>query len=331
MTTRLSANEIERAAAILRSGGTVAFPTETVYGLGANCLDPTAVAKIFIAKGRPADNPLIVHVADVDMVSCVAEVIPSVAQQLMEHYWPGPLTLVLGKLASVSDEVTAGLATVAVRMPNHRVALELIREANLPLAAPSANLSGRPSATSWQSVLEDLDGRIDAVICDEQCQIGIESTVLDLSGSQPIILRHGAITLEDFHEAGFKDVAIWNSNVDIDSAMLNSPGLRHRHYQPQASVVVIDLNEHGTSKWYDDLRSNGNRIAWIGLQRQPDDLLLQTQVVFDSIEEYSANLYETFRKMDHASIEVIVCEAVPQVGLGRALMDRLQRASVPRL
>ena len=195
-TQRIQADQLQIAADILRDGGIVAFPTETVYGLGADALNPRAVEKIFVAKGRPSDNPLIVHVASVGQLNEVAQEISGVANLLIEQFWPGPLTIVAQKRPLVPNNVTAGLDTVAVRMPADPTALELIRLAGKPIVAPSANSSGRPSATTWQAVLSDLDGRIDGVVCGPATRIGIESTVVDTTGDQPIVLRHGAITQE---------------------------------------------------------------------------------------------------------------------------------------
>ena len=197
-TRHFSVSDIDAAAELLRSGELVAFPTETVYGLGANALSEAAVQRIFVAKGRPSDNPLIVHIASRTQLEHLVTSIPEVATRLMDQFWPGPLTIVLPKRPEVPNLVTAGLNTVAVRMPNHLIAIELIGQAGVPLAAPSANRSGRPSATTWQAVSEDLDGRIAGIICGEPTDFGLESTVVDVNSEQPRLLRPGGITFEQF-------------------------------------------------------------------------------------------------------------------------------------
>ena len=233
MTLRLSPQEFSAASDLLRRGGTVAFPTETVYGLGADATNPAAVARIFQAKGRPADNPLIVHLYHRTQLESYCRAIPVLADALIARFCPGPLTLVLPKQATIPDIVTAGMDSVAIRFPAHPTTRRLLEQCQLPLAAPSANRSGRPSATTWQAVLEDLDGAIDAVICDDPADIGLESTVLDLTQARPTILRAGSVTLNDLRAI---DPAISECLPTAAASQANSPGLRHRHYQPLARV-----------------------------------------------------------------------------------------------
>ena len=297
------------AADAIRNGGTVAFPTETVFGLGADALNKTAVAKIFEAKGRPADNPLIVHVANREQVSLVAQRIPEIAIDLMEAFFPGPLTLVLPKHPSVPAITTAGLDSVAVRMPNHPVALRLIEACQTPLAAPSANRSGRPSPTTWEDVLQDLDGRIDVLLKGSQSLVGLESTVVDCTGETPVILRTGAISLEEIQQVA-PTATYSRDNTDHHK----SPGTRHRHYQPNAKVVLVDAPFEGV----------GGSTAFIGFSGGTN---VQFRMIPLTVEEYAHHLYSFFRNCDRAGIGVIFCERVSEKGLGVALMDRLKRAS----
>ena len=242
----LLTHSAQAAAEFIRRGETVAFPTETVYGLGANALDETAVAKIFAAKGRPADNPLIVHLADTVQIENVVREVNAAAKLFIENFFPGALTLVLPKAERVPEIVTAGLQTVGVRVPAHDLAREFLRACALPIAAPSANLSGRPSPTTWQAVKEDLDGRIACILQGEQTQVGLESTVVDCTGEVPIVLRAGAVTLEQLrgvvattrllHKgAASRGNALPGDDPDtFENFAKRSPGLRHQHYAPCA-------------------------------------------------------------------------------------------------
>lgn len=320
MTLRLEPREYLQAADILRRGGIVAFPTETVYGLGGDATLPSAIAAIFEAKGRPSDNPLIVHLGSPDQLTDCCRQIPSLAYSLMDAFCPGPLTLVLPKKPIILDRVTASLPSVAVRFPAHETARKLLLAADRPIAAPSANRSGSPSATRWEAVLEDLDGRIDAVLCDRAAEIGLESTVVDLTSPTPIILRHGAITLEQLRaiEANFATAAPELSTT------VNSPGLRHRHYQPRARVYLCESHP------YFDRKKEPMRRAWIGLtDLSPDRDRFALIQACSTVDEYARSLYEYFRHCDALQIDEIYCQAVTEAGLGRALMDRLRRAAQP--
>ncbi|MDZ4848586.1 MAG: L-threonylcarbamoyladenylate synthase [Pirellulaceae bacterium] len=322
MTLRLDPNQYSQAAEILRRGGTVAFPTETVYGLGADATNASAIQALFTAKGRPSDNPLIVHLRHVEQLNACCRVIPDVAYRFMAAFCPGPLTIVLPKQPSIVDGVTAGLDTVAVRFPSHPTAQKILEAAGLPIAAPSANQSGRPSATTWQAVLEDLDGRIDAVMCDGATDIGLESTVLDLSQSHPIILRHGAITLEQL-----RDVEPTTSlRSSLDSNRPNSPGLRHRHYQPRCNVVLCDgpdeIKERTSRQ-----EVKHSKTAYIGLSAPNGDREIAMLKHCQSLDDYARFFFDFFRQCDAAGIETIYCQRVEEVGLGRAMMDRLRRAA----
>jgi L-threonylcarbamoyladenylate synthase len=331
MTQRLAPDQWLPAANILKHGGTVAFPTETVYGLGADATRSTSIEAIFRAKGRPSDNPLIVHLHHPDQLDDYCQSIPSLAFELIAKFCPGPLTLVLGKKPSIVSSVTAGLDTVAVRFPSHPTAQRILEAADLPIAAPSANRSGSPSATSWQAVLEDLDGRIDAVVCDGAAAIGVESTVLDLSSLRPVILRHGAITLEQLREIE-PSVTL---HATVASNQANSPGLRHRHYQPRAQVVLCDAQNDATAQANLSLISNNAaaqeaRNAFIGLSEPDSSQRFEMQLRCSDIEEYARSLFDFFRRCDAHDIKRIYCERVEEIGLGRAVMDRLRRASESR-
>jgi L-threonylcarbamoyladenylate synthase len=300
------------AAEFIKRGGVVAFPTETVYGLGADVFDEEAIKKIFIAKGRPSDNPLIAHVADVSQISLLASHIIDSARQLIEAFFPGPLTVVLPKKESVPLIATAGLQTVGVRMPRHPIANEFLRLCETPLVAPSANLSGKPSPTVWQAVYEDLNGKIDCILCGGQTEVGLESTVVDCTDDVPLVLRAGAVTLEQLQ----KVVASTRLANVKDDDVVRSPGLKHKHYSPKARVVLIDS--------LDEIVLADNS-AYIGLDAPEFDFELQQ--VCSSVEEYAHDLFLFFRRCDEREIKIIFCQKVEEKGLGLALMDRLKRAT----
>jgi L-threonylcarbamoyladenylate synthase len=331
MTQRLNPNEWLQAAKILKRGGTVAFPTETVYGLGADATRSTSIDAIFRAKGRPSDNPLIVHLHHPDQLGFYCQPISSLAYELIAKFCPGPLTLVLAKKPSIVDSVTAGLSTVAIRFPSHPTAQRILEAVDLPIAAPSANRSGSPSATSWQAVLEDLDGRIDAVVCDGSAAIGLESTVLDLSGLRPVVLRHGAVTLEQLR-AIEPSVSL---HTPSETHVVNSPGLRHRHYQPRAQVVLchspsdlVDADSHASH--LPNQTGSEERIAYIGLSEFESSQRFAMQQRCSDVAEYASRLFDFFRQCDAHNIQRIYCQRVDESGLGRAVMDRLGRASESR-
>ncbi|MDA1029253.1 MAG: L-threonylcarbamoyladenylate synthase [Bacteroidetes bacterium] len=303
-------DDVSLAAQRIRLGGLVAFPTETVFGLGANALDTEAVQRLFVAKGRPADNPLIVHVANPDDVRVLTSRIPSYAETLMEAFFPGPLTLVLPRAPIVPDITTAGLETVAIRMPDHEIALDLIRQSGMFIAAPSANRSGRPSPTTWEDVFEDLDGRIDLILKGTQTQFGLESTVVDCTGDFPVILRPGSVSLEEL-------TAVQALTVYSDSSELSqrSPGTNHRHYQPNARVLLVP------NPCLDDIPRDA---AFIGLA---GGFGAHLRYEAKSVADYAHHLFSFFRRCEKEGIRSIYCQKVPAVGIGRALMDRLERAA----
>mgnify|MGYP001752509984 FL=1 len=231
---------LRQAGALLRAGEVVGMPTETVYGLAANALDGAAVAKIFLAKGRPQDNPLIVHIADKEQLSTLARMVPESARKLADAFWPGPLTIILPKAACIQDEVSAGLDTVGIRLPSHPVARALIREAGVPLAAPSANLSGRPSTTTSGHVMDDLGGKIPAIVEGGPCAVGVESTVVSLAGNVPRLLRPGGVSLEQLESVlGSVEVDRALREKIGDEVRVSAPGMKYRHYAPKAPVTVV--------------------------------------------------------------------------------------------
>ncbi|MEO8650092.1 MAG: L-threonylcarbamoyladenylate synthase [Acidobacteriota bacterium] len=302
----------EAAAVYIRSGGVVAFPTETVYGLGANVFNAAAVARIFEAKRRPADNPLIVHIGSLKQLDLLTSEVKGSARRLMDHFFPGPLTVVVRRSPEVSDIVTAGLHSIGVRMPASDIARRFIESCGVPIAAPSANLSGRPSPTTWQAVLEDLDGRIDCILQGEPTKIGLESTIVDCTKAQPRLLRTGAISID-----GLRHVVPNIIEPEPDELIeIRSPGLRHRHYSPNAKVVIASG---------EDNTGGQEETAYIGIT--VPIAVYKLTAVCRSMDEYAGRIFEFFRECDRQGIETIYCEAVPAEGIGAALMDRIRRAT----
>ncbi len=331
---------IARAADILRRGGLVAFPTETVYGLGADALNVAAVRRIFEAKGRPTEDPLIVHVHDIDALSALTDDRPDTVEALASRFWPGPLTMVLRRSRVVPPEVTAGLGTVAVRIPAHPIAFALISAAAIPVAAPSANLFSRPSPNRARHVLEDLDGRIDLVIDGGSTTVGVESTVIDLTAPTPTILRPGAVTLEMIREV-LPGVGLSHASARDPGAGMKSPGLLSRHYSPRAELTLYEGPTRSVLERIiadaanaiargqrpgviaadeDDLgpASSVLRIARLGPERDHQAL--------------AANLYSTLRSLDAEGVDVILTRTfADESGLAAAIHDRLRRAAAGRI
>ena len=330
-TEYLSIHELARAAALLRAGQVVAFPTETVYGLGADALNPAAIDKVFQAKGRPSDNPLIVHLHDPSSLGRVVSSVPIIAEKWMRQFWPGPLTIVMPKHRDVPLSVTAGLNTVAVRIPDHEHARSLIQLSGCPIAAPSANRSGRPSATTWQSVAEDLDGLIAAIVCDDPTRVGVESTVVDASGAIPRVLRQGGVTFEELAKLT-PELLPYQSKID---GQVNSPGRLHRHYQPSAKVVLVDsvseieaLQSQNLGRLPTNDRSRENSQAYIGLEAiSSGDIPFAMVEHCESVGTYANRLFDFMRQADRKGVQIIWCQRAPKSGLGAAINDRLERAA----
>ena len=302
----------------------MAFPTETVFGIGADATNSEAVKKLFAAKGRPSNNPLIVHLDDGGHWSRAATQLPQVAEAMLDAFCPGPLTLVLPKLPTISDQVTAGLATVGVRIPNHPVAREILRVAAVPVAAPSANRSGRPSGTTWKAVAEDLDGRIDAIFTADSTSIGIESTVVDCCGPFPVVLRPGAITLEQLQQVApqAREFGVDEKrHMVVSGEQVNSPGILHPHYQPSAEVFIVEVPPVGISVDVSAVSAFCGMEGFDGL----DAFALSR--IFGSLEDYAAGFYEFLREVDRQSFEKVFVQTAADEGIGRALRDRQRRAA----
>lgn len=316
---------IERAAAVLRAGGLVVFPTETVYGLGANALDPAAVGRIFAAKGRPANNPLIVHVPDAATVSLVATAWPDVAGRLAHRFWPGPLTLVLPKRGEVPDSVTAGGPTVAVRVPAHPVAIALLRAAGIPVAAPSANPSNQLSPTRAEHVCRMLDGRVDLILDGGPTTGGIESTVVDVTCSPPRLLRPGLIGPAELQDViGPLDRA--TAAAISPGAAQVSPGMLPRHYAPRTKLLCY---ERGAREQVEAMSRAGSRVGWIAFASEAvRELPGVVSVRLPSHPAgYAAHLFDALHRLDEAGLDVIVVEAPPAADEWLAVRDRLRRAA----
>ena len=323
------------AADILKSGGLVGFPTETVYGLGANALDARAVLSIFAAKGRPADNPLIVHIYDRSQMEPLCTV-PEQAYPLMDAFWPGPLTLLCVRKPAVPEQVTAGLPTVAVRMPSHPVARRMLQVCGLPVAAPSANSSGRPSPTTAAHVLEDMDGKIPLIIDGGMCDVGLESTVLDLCHGEPVILRPGGITKEMIESVLGCEVKVAGSvlrPLRKDEKAL-SPGMRYKHYSPEASVTLVEGPDERVvpllEKLYREQADLGRKCCVLCFSEHVSRLAECCPHDIGSAaspSETAHRLFDVLRRLDEEHMEVVFSEVLPPEGVGLAVMNRLGRAA----
>lgn len=332
--------ELDYAAQVLRNGGLVAFPTETVYGLGANALDKHAVEGIYKAKGRPSDNPLIVHIAETAALKELTSGIPQTAPKLMEAFWPGPLTLLMPKSDKIPAIVTAGLDTVGIRMPSNPIALELIRRSGVPVAAPSANSSGRPSPTLAKHVVEDLSGKVDVIIDGGHSKVGVESTVLDITADPPMILRPGGVTFERLTQLLGKvlfDPVI--SSEGKSSAPPRAPGMKYRHYAPKAMMLLVQgspeavADEIGrraelydrdgtnvgilvtdeTAAFYEPALHAYCKFISLGSRRNPESL--------------ATNLFKSLRDFDENEVGVILAEVPEAAGIGQAVMNRMLKAA----
>ena len=322
---------MEKAGEILKSGGLVAFPTETVYGLGGDALNPEASAKIYAAKGRPSDNPLIVHIADMEALKVLASEVPEKAKLLADRFWPGPLTMIMPKSDAVPYATTGGLDTVAIRMPSHPTAYELIRSSGVYIAAPSANTSGRPSPTTAQHVYEDLNGRIDMIIDSGKVDIGLESTIVDLTGEIPTILRPGYIT-----RAMLEEVV---GPVTIDKAedpnlRPKAPGMKYKHYAPKGDLVIVEGKKQAVAEMINYLTKmdaeSGLKTAVIASDENLSLYDADCRINIGSREHeesIAANLYEVLREMDELGVQKMYSESFAGGSLGAAIMNRLLKAA----
>lgn len=325
-TKILTQEDIKEAAAIIKEGGLVAFPTETVYGLGANALNGDAVAKVYEAKGRPSDNPMIVHVG---RASDIGQLTPKLSPDivaLIENFWPGPLTLVVKRKSIVPDRTTGGLDTVGVRMPDSKIALDLINWSGCPIAAPSANLSGRPSPTRASDVVEDLNGKVDAIIQGPDCRVGIESTVLDVTGETPTILRPGIITPESIEAAIGKKVSVDPAlyvnrprDVSDEEFKPKSPGMKYKHYAPKADMTVIEGQREKVKTEIERLKVLNERMG-----NKVGVLLFEERAFIEAAHDFFARL----RDMDKQGVDLILAGALSDTdGVGFAVMNRMLKSA----
>lgn len=328
--------KIQTAARIIQKGGLVAFPTETVYGLGADALNAKAVLALFEAKKRPLDNPPIVHVANASEVYKLAMQVSPKADLLMKKFWPGPLTLVFKRSSIIPEVTVAGLDTVAIRMPKHKVAIELIKQSNRPIAAPSANLAGKPSPTTAKHVYEDLNGRIDAILDSGSTNIGVESTVLDVSVDPPIVLRPGGTTFEALKRVlgKVKLHPFVEAEEELPLGKARSPGMRHKHYAPKAKVIVVEGAVPAVINKIKELaKSYRFKGAKVGVLATDETQTAYKAAIVKSLGSrfnlpvVAQNLFRLLREVDAEKVDVIIAEGVPSEGIGLAIMNRLRKAS----
>lgn len=326
---------IEKGAMIIKNGGLVAFPTETVYGLGANGLDQEAVCKIYEAKGRPSDNPMILHISSREMLEKLVRDIPKAAEDCMDMFWPGPLTMIFFKKDIIPEKVCAGLDTVAIRMPSDSFARNLIERSGVPIAAPSANTSGRPSPTKASHVLEDMAGKIDLIVDGGPTEVGIESTVLDMTVNPPMLLRPGGVTLEDLKAL--------LGEVDVDPALLGgkpkevlhpkSPGQKYKHYAPKAECLLFAGNLKNVAKEVDKrIKENPNKKIAVLATEETLDLYREKPYLMinmgsrEHLQEIAHNIFNALRECDEAEVDLIYVEGFSFQGMGQGIMNRLLKA-----
>ena len=327
MKTKLltdTTEDIRIAAEIIAGGGLAAFPTETVYGLGADALNPEAVAKVYAAKGRPSDNPMIVHISSKGDLIKLTPRITEDMDKLMEAFWPGPMTMIVPRRPVVPDTTTGGLDTVGIRMPSHPAALELIRRSGCPIAAPSANLSGKPSPTTAKHVIDDLSGRVDAIICSGNCQVGIESSVIDMTGEEPMILRPGIITKEDFEQVLGKAVALdptLNKRPDLfnnGDFKPKAPGMKYKHYAPKAEMIIFEGGMEAVR--------GAMEAEKTAREKAGEKVCL---ILFDEGEEKAAahDFFARLREADDSGADVILAAALSERGVGFSVMNRMLKSA----
>lgn len=330
-TAFLNSKELDHAVTYLKNGEVVAFPTETVYGLGADATNEEAVKKIFAAKGRPNDNPLIIHISNVDQLESYVQSIPEAAKKVIAHFWPGPCTIILRKKGAIAPSVTGGLDTVGVRMPDHPVALELIEKVGIPLAAPSANSSGKPSPTTALHVKKDLDGKIQAIIDGGATGVGLESTVLDLTNpDKPTILRPGGVTREEL-EAVLGQVWL-DTHLDDESVAPKSPGMKYTHYAPEKPVWILPDSFEQTETLLKQLEMSGEKIGLLISEEWMGSLSDTKRICYTLGEKKkpqlaAARLFSSLRALDEEDVSLILVEPYAKEGIGTAFMNRLEKAA----
>ena len=332
--TEKDTDVLKEAAQVIKNGGLVAFPTETVYGLGANALNEQACMKIYEAKGRPQDNPLIIHVAGFDIERYV-KYIPEKAKLLMEAFWPGPLTIIMPKSDVIPDRVTAGLDSVAVRMPINRTARKLIELSGVPIAAPSANLSGRPSPTTIEHCIDDLTGKVDMIIGGEKCDVGLESTIVDTTGDDAVILRPGGITKEMLQEV-LGDVSVDRAVTGRlpDNIRPKAPGMKYRHYAPKAAMTIVRGSVENMVKKINELsedaKAKGLKAGIMATDETYQKYDSKYKISTGSRKEFgiiAANVFDCLREFDKMNVDCIFAEGFSEDGLGLAIMNRLKKAA----
>lgn len=325
---------IRKAANLIRKGEVIAFPTETVYGLGANALDPSSVSKIYKIKGRPSDNPLIVHIADMKTFSTLVCDIPPKASRIISRFWPGPITLVLKKSKILPEITTGGLNTVAVRMPKNNVALELIKVSRFPIAAPSANISGKPSPTNASHVKDDLNGKIKLILDGGSTEIGIESTVIDMTQRTPVILRPGGISQESIE----KEIGKVHSHKSLlglhrNTTNINkSPGMKYRHYSPNAQVILVEGTELNAKnkiiELTQKLKSQGKKVCIMTTSKSLKVNADKVQYMGKTLEAIARNLFANLREADKNNIDIIIVQGIQYNKAAFAIMNRLKKAAI---
>ncbi|GAA5415862.1 threonylcarbamoyl-AMP synthase [Paraliobacillus ryukyuensis] len=323
-----SEQAIQQAAALWKEQELIAFPTETVYGLGADATKEGAVAKIFEAKGRPADNPLIVHVADVNQIADYVKQVPPIAQKLMDAFMPGPITLILRSNDKLARNVTAGLDTIGIRVPDHPIARELLRAANLPIAAPSANTSGKPSPTSAIHVYHDLYGKIAGIVDGGLTGVGVESTVVDCTGNIPVILRPGGITQEEIEK--ITGVLTIGSTMEKQVEKPKAPGMKYNHYEPDVPLWLVEGDEAFFQTEINRLSKEGLKVGVMASEELLAKLHVANPKSCGSLEDLTTiavHLYDTLRSFKAEEIDIILSETFPKEGIGQAVMNRLEKAA----
>ncbi|MGL5755400.1 MAG: L-threonylcarbamoyladenylate synthase [Paraclostridium sp.] len=324
-------DEISKHAKMLSEGKTVIFPTETVYGLGANALDENAVKKIYEAKGRPSDNPLIVHIYDKDELNSLVTNINDKAEKLMNEFWPGPLTIIFNKKSIVPNRTSGGLDTVAIRMPSNSIAREVIRQSGVPIAAPSANISGRPSPTRGEHVCEEMNGRVSGIIVGGDCDFGLESTVIDMTCEKPMILRPGSVTKEQMESIIGEVLVDPSIEGKADVLKAKAPGMKYTHYSPNGDVYIVRGEERNVIDKINSLieqqEAKGLKCGVMCLSNHKDSYKGEVISLGTNLEEVGSKLFDTLIEMDKRKIDIIYSEAVSNDGVGRAIMNRLMKSA----
>ncbi|MGL5640761.1 MAG: L-threonylcarbamoyladenylate synthase [Paraclostridium sp.] len=327
----INKNEISKHAKLLSEGKTVIFPTETVYGLGANALDEDAVKKIYEAKGRPSDNPLIVHIYDKSELNSLVTDVDEKAEKLMNKFWPGPLTIIFKKKSIVPQRTSGGLDTVAIRMPSNPIAREIIRQSGVPIAAPSANISGRPSPTKGEHVCEEMNGRVSGIIVGGDCDFGLESTVIDMTSEKPMILRPGSVTKEQMEDIIGEVLVDPSIEGKADVIKAKAPGMKYTHYAPNGDVYIVRGQENKVidkiNSLIEEQEAKGLKCGVMCLNKNQNNYKGEVIGLGNNLEEVGSKLFDSLIEMDKRKIDIIYSEAFSNDGVGRAIMNRLMKSA----